>query len=360
VVRALQLILVALELHMRRVVHHSYGNPTSVLAIEDQDLAGDVPNGFVLVRVMHAPIHPGDLLGVEGSPSAGKSSPISPAGRVPGFEGAGVIEAIGAGSKAELAIGDRVAFFPTGSAWSERVVVPTASIVPIPDALPGVVAAQILINTITASMMLRAGHNSLPADRHDDVTVLQTGAASAVGKILTTLLDERGVKTLRLVRSPESAAALARALPTGPVFATSSDNWRADLSAEIGRREILVALDGVGGPLLPDLIDFLAEGATIVNYGSLGGEATDIRKLPPAAVTILGLNIGRWRLDPPDVRQDDIANALRLAGTRPELFAVAGEYDLDDLDRAIEHVSRAGKTGTVLLRFQPSPDGDQR
>jgi NADPH2:quinone reductase len=345
---------------MRRVVHYSYGNPTQVLAAQDQDLAGDLPNGFVLVRVTHAPIHPGDLLGVEGSPAAGKRLPLAPVGRIPGFEGAGVVEAIGRSGSAKLAVGDRVAFFPTGSAWSDRVVVAATSIVPIPDTLPSAIAAQMLINTITASMMLRAGHFSLPADRHDDVTVLQTGAASAVGKILTTLLDEHGVKTLRLVRSPEAAAALARALPSGPVFATESNSWRADLTAEIGRREILVAFDGVGGPLLPDVIDFLAEGATIVNYGSLGGEATDIRKLPPAAVSILGLNIGRWRRDPPDVRQDDIANALRLASTRPELFEVAGEYDLDDLDQAIEHVGRAGKTGTVILRFQPDPDGDQR
>jgi NADPH2:quinone reductase len=343
--------LVAWEFHMRRVVHHRFGNPTSVLTIEDLDVVSDIPNGSVVVRVTHAPIHPGDLLGVEGSPSAGKRSPISAAGRVPGFEGAGVIEAIGPGRSGELAIGDRVAFFPTRSAWSDRVVVAATSIVPIPDTLPSAIAAQMLINTITATMMLRAGLNSLPANQRENVNVVQTGAASAVAKIVTTLLDELGVKTHRLVRSQEGAEALVRSLPVGPVFATQSDSWREDIGAEIGRREIFVAFDGVGGPLLPDLIDLLAEGATIVNYGSLGGDTTDIRKLPPAAVSVLGLNIGRWRHDPPDIRQDDIANALRLAGTKPELFEVAGEYELDDLDRAIEHVGRAGKTGTVILRF---------
>jgi hypothetical protein len=41
---------------------------------------------------------------------------------------------------------------------------------------------------------------------------------------------------------------------------------------------------------------------------------------------------------------------LNLATNHPQLFEVAHEYEFDDFQRAIQHVSRPGKTGVVLLK----------
>jgi NADPH:quinone reductase-like Zn-dependent oxidoreductase len=47
--------------------------------------------------------------------------------------------------------------------------------------------------------------------------------------------------------------------------------------------EIQVAIDSVGGRLLDDVADLLAERAgTIINFGSLGGETSDIPLFHPA------------------------------------------------------------------------------
>jgi hypothetical protein len=39
-----------------------------------------------------------------------------------------------------------------------------------------------------------------------------------------------------------------------------------------------------------------------------------------------------------------------LAKNHPELFEVAHEYEFADFQKAIQHASRPGKTGIVLLK----------
>ena len=59
-----------------------------------------------------------------------------------------------------------------------------------------------------------------------------------------------------------------------------------------------------------------------------------------------------WFLLAEDEERKDFELALSLATNHPELFGVAHEYEFDDFQRAIQHVSRPGKTGIVLLKSQ--------
>jgi NADPH2:quinone reductase len=98
---------------MRRIVHRELGEPSQVLRVEAGPSASLRPDQ-VRVRVSYAPIHPGDLLGVMGSPAFGTPPTISAAGRVPGLEGAGVVSEVGAQIDPSLGLrpGLRVAFSP--------------------------------------------------------------------------------------------------------------------------------------------------------------------------------------------------------------------------------------------------------
>jgi hypothetical protein len=51
-----------------------------------------------------------------------------------------------------------------------------------------------------------------------------------------------------------------------------------------------------------------------------------------------------------DEKRKDFELALGLAKNHPELFEIAHEYEFGDFQKAIQHVSRPGKTGIVLLR----------
>jgi len=125
-----------------------------------------------------------------GSPAFGTPPTIASGGRVPGFEGAGVVSEVGAKVNPALGLkqGLRLAFFPA----SDEAVVPASSVVPLLDSIPDEVGAQMLINTL-----------------------MLTGAGSAVGRLIGKALAERGVKIVRLVRSEASAAKLIGILP-GP------------------------------------------------------------------------------------------------------------------------------------------------
>ena len=70
-----------LEGRMRRIVHHELGQPSELLRVEEGPSEPLGPNE-VRVRVSYAPIHPGDLLGVMGSPAFGTPPAIEPGGRV--------------------------------------------------------------------------------------------------------------------------------------------------------------------------------------------------------------------------------------------------------------------------------------
>ncbi len=228
---------------MRSIVHRELGDPAQVLRLEQTPVPALGPKQ-ILVRTSYAPIHPGDLLGVKGSPAAGTPPAIGSDGRVPGFEGAGVVTEVGRGVDPASGIkpGARVAFFPAGSTWSEQVVVPAGSIVLLPEDVSDVVGAQMLINTVTALTALRAAHDSLPLDAREDVVVIVTAAGSAVGRLIVKLLMERGVFPIRLVRSEAGAAALANLFPGSPVFATETDGWTERVRAAAGGRPIHVAI----------------------------------------------------------------------------------------------------------------------
>jgi hypothetical protein len=112
---------------------------------------------------------------------------------VPGVEGVGVVEALAAdvAPSHRIQVGTRAAFFPINGSWSSRIAAPLQSLIPVSNEVSDEVAAQMVVNTLTARLAMRAGHNALPEDKREDVTVIQTAANFAVGKRLCVLqIDE--------------------------------------------------------------------------------------------------------------------------------------------------------------------------
>jgi len=133
-------------------------------------------------------------------------------------------------------------------------------VTPLSDTIPDEIGAQLLINTATALTAIRTAHESVPPDSRAGVVVLLTAAGSAVGRLLGKLLTDRGVKVIRLVRSEVGAEKLAELLPGSPIFATDAAGWKERARAAAEGAKIHVAIDSVGGALLGDVADLLAEG----------------------------------------------------------------------------------------------------
>jgi NADPH:quinone reductase-like Zn-dependent oxidoreductase len=222
----------------------------------------------------------------------------------------------------------------------------------LPDSIPDEIGAQMLINTATALTTIRTAHASLPPEARTSVVVLLTGAGSAVGRLLSKLLADRGVKVIRLVRSEASAEKLAGLLPGSPILATDVAGWKDRARAAAGGAKIHTAIDSVGGRLLGDIAELLAEGTgTVINFGSLGGETSDIRLFPPRSLTLKGVVLNDWMQQPPEQRKADVALAQRLAHEPGPLFEIAERYPPSRIADAVVHVGRPGRTGVVLLDF---------
>jgi NADPH:quinone reductase-like Zn-dependent oxidoreductase len=221
----------------------------------------------------------------------------------------------------------------------------------VPDEIPDQIAAQMLINTITASVLIKAGRNSLKAPITLPVHILQNAAASGVGRLLTQVALDRGVRPIRLVRSNQSAERLRLVLPGPPVYSTSDSNWKEQVREALGGHKLEVAFDAVGGKAIDDLAELVDVGGTIINFGSLESNmGTNIYSLVPNNLALKSVSIMSWFRLAEDEKRKDFELALSLATNHPKLFEVAHEHEFGDFQRAIQHVSRPGKTGIVLLK----------
>jgi len=200
---------------------------------------------------------------------------------------------------------------------------------------------------------LRAAGAAFPTAQEPRFFIL-SAAGSAVGRLITTLAHERGMKPLRLVRSKQGAEALRKKLCGSPVIATDEADWKLRLTRAINRRTIHVAIDAVAGDLLKEIMGFVTHGGTIINYASLSTEPTDVQGLAPNELTLRGVSIGVWGRLPPQMRANDQATALRLAQLHREQFDVAGIYEPHEIAEAVLAVEKRGKEGTVMLMFDRS------
>jgi NADPH2:quinone reductase len=339
----------------RAIVQSEYGAPEKVLSIAKRQFKSEeLGPDNVLVQVIARPVHPGDIQILSALPQGGPVVPI-PEGtlRTPGFEGVGTILQFGKTPEVAKRFreGQRVAFFPAMGSWAECVVVPYNSLVQVPDEISDQIAAQMLINTITASVLIKAGHNSLKSPITLPVYIVQNPAASGVGRLLTQLALDRSVRSIRLVRSNQSAERLRMVLPGPPVISTSDSNWKEQVRAALGGHKLQVAFDAVGGKAIDDLAERLDDEGTIINFGSLeSNKGTNIYSLAPNNLALKSVSILSWFRLAEDEKQNDFKLALELVTNHPELFEVAHEYEFGDFQTAIQHVSRPGKTGIVLLK----------
>ena len=335
---------------MRAVIYRSYGTPAEVL--EADEVSNPLPPGpgELLVRVLLRPVHHGDLLGPAGAyRSPGDTSEVPAGGKSPGFEGYGIVEQAGPGGDTPaLQPGARVAFFPAPGAWSERALVSAAHATPIPDRVPDEAAAQLHVNPLTAAILIRAAEAAgvVPGGG----ALVLTAAGGAVGKLTIALALEKKLPVVALVRSESGAEALRRLFPDLIVIATAHTDWKHQLKAGSGGK-IQAVLDPVGGNLASELVGELASGGSLISYGDLSGQPIVAPALSFSTrdIRISGVSVGRWAGETAEVRAADIATALSLARTKPDLFKVAATYDLAAVADAAAHVERANKDGTVLL-----------
>ncbi|MEU1602300.1 NADPH:quinone reductase [Micromonospora matsumotoense] len=193
---------------MKTIVYERTGDP-SVLRLVDRPVPEPGP-GEVLVRVAVAGVNPTDW-------KSRRQQPLPVGWQTPGQDGAGVVEAVGAGVDRALT-GERVWIWeaawqrPWGTA-AEYTVVPVRQVVPLGDASFDL-GACLGIPFLTAHRCLTAGEympDAVHAGALGDQVVLVQGGAGAVGNAAIQLARWGDACVIATVSSPEKAQLAAAA-----------------------------------------------------------------------------------------------------------------------------------------------------
>ncbi len=330
---------------MRALVFEQFGDPAEVLQLREVPQPEPGP-GEVRVRMLASPINPSDLMVVWGQYGRLPKVPATP-----GFEGVGVIDAVGRGWLARLRglkPGRRVAVLNGhGGNWQEAVVIPAHNAVPVPDDLPDEQVASFFVNPATALVMTRHVLR-VPAGSW----LLQTAAGSALGRMIIRLGRHDGFHTINVVRRRDAVDELRSF--GGDAILCSADEDVPSRVVELTGGGVPCALDAIGGSAGLDAIRSLGTRGRLLVYGTLSGEPIplDLRLLMAGQKRIEGFWLSEW------VRGESVLTMLRLFRQIVQLLRadvlttpLGRAYPMEEFRAAVQHATQPGRTGKVLLRL---------
>jgi NADPH2:quinone reductase len=227
-----------------------------------------------------------------------------------GREGAGVVEALGAGVRG-LAVGDRVAYASSQpGAYAQHRVVAANRLVGIPDGVSDRLAAAAILKGLTAQFLLRRTHRVRRGD-----TVVIHAASGGVGLIAAQWARHLGAKVIGVVGSEEKAV-VARAHGCHHALVSGSEELAERVCEISGGQGADVVYDSVGKDTFFASLDCLRPLGLMVSYGNASGPVPPIQPLELAKRGSLFLT--RPTLFDYIAKKTDLARAAR------ELFDVIG------------------------------------
>ena len=229
--------------------------------------------GQVLVRIEAAPCNPSDLLFLQGLYGVKKTLPT-----VPGWEGAGTVVSSGGGSLGRWLTGKRVACVGQGDTdgtWAEYFVARAAECAPLHREIDFEQGSALLINPLTAIGLLEKAKNG------GHRAILQTAAASQVGRMLIRLASDARLPLVNIVRR-EAQVEMLRALGAEQVLDSSVPDFDESLKRICSDLHVTFAVEAVAGEMTGRLLQAMPRNSVAVVYGALSEE-------PCAAIDPTGL-----------------------------------------------------------------------
>ncbi|TDW67744.1 acrylyl-CoA reductase (NADPH) [Curtobacterium sp. PhB25] len=264
----------------RAVVVSSSAPPT----VADVDLP-DPTEGEALVDVTYSSVNYKDGLALARNPGVARVDPL-----VPGIDVVGTVSALGPGVH-DVSIGDRIVLNGAGlgetrhGGWAQHAVLPSGSLVVLPEAIEDSFAAAIGTAGFTAMLSVLALERFVEPGAGP---VLVTGASGGVGTVAIALLAARGYEVTASTGRSTNEASLRRLGATEVVDrgALSEPGKPMQRAAWDG------AVDSVGGATLANVLAGTRWGGAVTACGLAQDSALPTTVLPfiLRAVSLLGIN----------------------------------------------------------------------
>jgi len=254
-----------------------------------------------------------------------------------GSEGAGIVEAVGAGVT-EIKAGDRVAYCGGApGAYAEVRVMPVDRLVKLPQGVAERTAATMMLKGLTTQYLFRQTYPLKAGE-----TILFHAAAGGVGLIACQWARALGVTMIGTVGSDEKAA-IARANGCTHTIVYTREDFVARVKELTAGKGVPVVYDGVGKAMFPASLDCLAPRGLYVNFGNASGP------VPPLDMLMLSAKGSLYVTRP---------TLVTYTATRPALLAMADE--MFGLVKAGNIVSEARQTYALKDAAQAHRDLEAR
>jgi NADPH:quinone reductase-like Zn-dependent oxidoreductase len=319
---------------MRAVIQDRYGSP-DVLTVRDipMPVAGA---DQVLVRVHAAGLHVGDCFAVRGSPFPMRMATgvFKPRHGTPGFDVAGVVEAVG-GKVTRFRPGDEV-FGSCRGACAEHVVAGEDRLAPKPASLTFAEAAAVPTSALAALHGLRDVGKVEPGQR-----VLINGASGGVGTFAVQIAKSFGAEVTG-VCGPANVD-LVRSLGADHVI----DYSRHDFTQ--GGPQYDLVLDNVENRSLAECRRVLKPSGTLILNSGTGarGFGLLVRLVAPLVLSPFSRQTLRRYLSTPKHR--DLAVLAELVESGKLRPIVGRTYPLHETAAALRHIETGHAHGKIVI-----------
>ena len=320
---------------MRALRYQHTGHPGAVLELVELPEPEPV-SGEVLVEVLASPIGPMDRLSLRGL------YPLVPSAGIPGAQGVGLVVELGA-NVIQPRVGTVVLLPVRVGAWRERIAIPAASLVPLATERDPVLACTLRVEGLTASVLLD--------EMQPGECFVHSPGAGSVGRYLTILARERGLRSVALVGTRE---------PIADLWGLGADNVLVrepglpERLAELGIAPPRVGFDGSGGVASEMLASCLGRGGQLIVYGATSRQPVQLSvdQIVFRDIHVRGFWLHRWAQA---AGQHMVRAQLQALADMALDELVVGRFTLDQWPAALELAERRGLRGRVV--FTPAMAG---
>jgi NADPH:quinone reductase len=311
---------------MKAIQIEEFGGPEVMSLVDLPD--PEPTDGEVVVDVSRAGINFADTHVTRNDYLAKQEVPMVPGGEISGT----------------TPDGRRVAALLGGGGYAQKVAVPEAWLVPIPDSVDDDQAAALLRQGLTAHALVHRCARLQP-----DETVVVEAAAGGTGSLAVQLAKRVGARVIALASSPEKRDHAARLGADATVDSRAEELGEAILEANEGQ-QVDAVLQMSGGQPFEQELRVLAPFGRMVVFGIASREENQVRTghLLRNSRAVIGFWL--MHLVPHREEMRTMIEDLLSAVVSGELeVTVGGVYPLSEARRAHEDIAARKTQGKLLL-----------
>ncbi len=311
---------------MKAIQIEEFGGPEVLKLVELPDPEGG--DGQVVVDVARAGVNFADTHAIRNDYLAEQTLPMTPGGEISGT----------------TPDGRRVAAIMANGGYSQKVAVPEAWLVPLPDEVGDDQAAGLLLQGLTAHALL---HYCAHVEKGE--TVVVEAAAGGTGSLAVQLAKRAGAKVIALASSDEKQELCRRLGADATADSRADDLKGAILDASGGEKvDVVLHMSGVG---FEDELHALGMLGRIVVFGNAARHPNNLQTnyLLQTSKSVLGFWLVPLIAQRRDLIQSMTAELLGAVASGELEVVIGNTYPLSEAAQAHKDLQERRTTGKLLL-----------